>query len=126
MASNRKRNKNEMKTVIFILNRLHQVLDEYKKYCLKIKSFKTIKHNIREMWLNLSGYQDFVDELTTNSKITHDIYEVMLANTIEVYGKENLLRHVENNMKEVTCKKFFLLIKLISLSIHEKNFDKLV
>ena len=78
------------------------------------------------MWLNLSGYQDFVDELTTNSKITHDIYEVMLANTIEVYGKENLLRHVENNMKEVTCKKFFLLIKLISLSIHEKNFDKLV
>ena len=60
------------------------------------------------MWLNLIGYQDFVDELTSRTLITNDIYEVMLANTIEVYGKENLLRHVENNMKKITCKNRFI------------------
>ena len=57
------------------------------------------------MWLNLSGYQEFVDRLTKNSKITRDIYEVMLENTNEVYKQENLLRHVEKNIKQIKCKK---------------------
>ena len=89
--------------MIFILNRLHKDIDKYGKY--KIKSFGTIRHNIRELWLNLSGYQEFVDKLTKNTKITRDIYKVMLENTIEVYEQENLLRHVEKNIKQIKCKK---------------------
>ena len=75
------------------------------KHKWKIKSFGTIRHNIRELWLNLSGYQEFVNYLTKNTKITRDIYKVMLENTIEVYEQENLLRHVEKNIKQIKCKK---------------------